>query len=88
MENRNEILNFVKKLNETYDDYTFDVTFGRKYARVITSPKLGAGKSAWGFVDTNGDIWKPAGWNSPTKNFSRGNIAEDFNIEKFRYGAN
>ena len=81
MKNHKEIHDFIKKLNETYIDYTFGVTFGRKYARVFTVPKIGAGKltDTWGFIDAEGNIWiQPAGWNTPTKNFSRGNIAEAF----------
>jgi hypothetical protein len=53
-------------------------TIGSKYIRIMN------GRSVWGFVVNTdddkkfkkGDILKPAGWKTPTRNFSRGNIIE------------
>lgn len=55
-----------------------DVSFGRKYAKIMS------GTSVWGFValsdDANknmlvGDLLKPASWKTPAKH-SRGNILD------------
>jgi hypothetical protein len=49
----------------------WDVTFGRKYAKVIHD------RSVYAFIDiSNGDIYMPAGWNAPAKHV-RGNIFGD-----------
>jgi hypothetical protein len=51
---------------------------GSKYVKIVT------GSSVWGFVvrvhnDKKfrfGDILKPAGWKTPARNFSRGNVVD------------
>lgn len=54
---------------------TLEVSKGKKYYKIIAvDGGLGAGKSAWAFIDTtNGDILKPAGWSAPAKG-ARGNL--------------
>lgn len=51
---------------------------GRKYLAVRTGRKDEHGvytsRSAHSFIDPEGNIWKPAGFKGPTKNFKRGNI--------------
>ena len=68
---------------------------GRSYTRVIrdsinpkTGEKLGQ-RSVWCFVDGSGNVWKPAGWKAPAKNFARGTIHQFGNsefIRRNRYG--
>ena len=51
------------------------VTFGRKYAKIISHDANGSGGSVWGFVEIEtGALLKAAGWNKPAKH-ARGNIA-------------
>lgn len=47
----------------------------KRYVRVIIRSASGTTGSAYCFVDLhNGDIFKPASWKGPEKNFTRGNI--------------
>lgn len=54
---------------------TLQAQKGKKFIKIVAIDSgLGAGKSAWAFVDTtNGDVLKPAGWSAPAKG-ARGNI--------------
>jgi hypothetical protein len=75
---------FVAHLQKLADDYrskwtpnipgsTFEMQTGPKYVRIVKV--TGPGKSAYCFVGKeDGNIWKPASWAGPTKNFSRGNV--------------
>ncbi len=52
---------------------------GRKYIRICRVDREREtgkefGRSAACFIDSEGNIWKPAGWKGPAKNFSRGNV--------------
>lgn len=54
---------------------------GRKYIKILS------GGSVWGFIVKGedkkfavGDILKPAGWATPTRNAARGNIFGDYTI--------
>ena len=61
-------------------EYNREISYsaGSKYVKVVT------GNSVWGFVvrvhnDKKfrfGDILKPAGWATPARNFSRGNVVD------------
>lgn len=54
---------------------TFTVTFGRKYAKVISTDSNGSGGGVWGFIDiATGDLLKAAGWAKPAKH-ARGHIS-------------
>lgn len=50
---------------------------GKRFIKIVSITKADnrlVSRSAWGFVDkTNGDILKPASWNTPAKH-ARGNI--------------
>ena len=91
---RNDIQQFVNKLNAQFSkSYQYDITFGQKYAKITSTPKLGSGKSAWGFIALEdnpskgfikGDLLKPAGYNTPAKH-ARGNIY-DGNTKYSQYG--
>ena len=51
---------------------------GGKYYKVAKRGDGPNNESVWFFVDKEeGNIWKPAGWKAPTKNFPRGNILSD-----------
>jgi hypothetical protein len=52
----------------------FTISYGRKYAKVITNDANGSGGSVWGFIDiATGNILKAAGWSKPAKH-ARGHI--------------
>lgn len=51
----------------------YAVTKGRKYWKV-TSGHAGNPGSVHSFVDDEGNIWKPASYSAPAKNFPRGNV--------------
>ena len=71
----------IRMENEFADGIDYDVN--KKYIKVFT--KSGGSKSVVCFVvitETDkkfrfGDILKPAGWATPARNFSRGNILEN-----------
>lgn len=78
VEGANRLLN--EGINKSHPNplYAKKITVdeGRKYIRLVMSegPDARCG-SAWGFIDkTNGNVLKSAGWKTPAKNFSRGNI--------------
>lgn len=67
---------------------------GAKYIRVarfstFDGVEIPCSGSAWCFIDAQGNIWKPANYKAPTKNFTRGTIqdleSEEF-VRKYRYG--
>ncbi len=50
-----------------------DVIPGRKYTKITHT--VGDGRSVYCFINnTNGDVYKPAGWKAPELNVARGNI--------------
>ena len=57
--------------------YVFEAHVGRKYTK-ITHGYAGS-RSAWCFIDAEGNLWKPATYNAPTKNFSRGKVQDLYN---------
>ena len=66
--------------DDMISEYNREISYsdGSKYVKIIT------GNSVWGFVvrvhnDKKfrfGDILKPAGWKTPARNFSRGNVID------------
>lgn len=73
---------FAKTIAE-FEEQT-QAIYGKKYIKIVRKG------SVWGFIvntDTDkkfkkGDILKPAGWNGPARNFSRGNIfAEHYTVD-------
>jgi hypothetical protein len=75
---------------EGHERYTtFDVKWGRKYAKVVTGNTRSSGGSVFCFVDrTNGDILKAASYKAPAKH-ARGNVLRDDRLNAVgRYGAN
>jgi len=59
---------------------TLEVMKGKRYYKVVAvDGGIGAGRSAWAFIDTtNGDVLKPAGWSAPAKG-ARGNLFDKDN---------
>ena len=66
----------------TDHDARYDFDFGtnlvlernRKYIRVVRADRSSS-RSAHCFIDkTDGNVYKPASWKGPIKNFPRGNI--------------
>jgi len=77
------INDYAKKVGKgdknAIDVYTKILTVkkGRKYWKVIDTPKDGVGGSVWAFINTlNGDVLKPASFKAPAKK-ARGNIFDD-----------
>lgn len=85
----------IEKLNNDYYNdnvvYKIGVEVGRKYYKLVQIRKeSNRTESSHAFIDKeNGNIYKPAGWNSPAKH-ARGNVnSEDFGFSAFgRYGVN
>ena len=78
-------------VEEGHERYTtYDVKWGRKYAKIVTgNTRGGRGMSVFCFVDrTNGDILKAASWKAPAKH-ARGNVLRADRLDAVgRYGAN
>ena len=72
--------NYAKTGSGSGEDFakSIHVVEGRKYIKIVKAD------SVWGFVVATdgdrkfkkGDILKPASFNSPTRNYARGNIIE------------
>lgn len=70
----------ARMIKEFVDGLSY--TVGNKYNRVIKDG------SVWGFIVNTtedkkfnyGDILKPAGYKTPTRNAARGNVFEDYDI--------
>ena len=72
----------------TFGCASLETMYGRRYVRVVRVEASGSSRSAHCFIDrTDGNVYKPAGWNGPTKNFPRGNIYTK-NLGVGQYGAN
>lgn len=57
-------------------EFTLLLDDGMKYIKVIQSSN-GSSRSVHSFIEkSTGLIFKPAGWKAPTRNFSRGNVAD------------
>lgn len=72
---------FMTRAQAIIDDYpdghngVLSATPLKRYIRIVITAHDGGYVGVYRFVDrTNGDVLKPAGWNSPAKNFARGNI--------------
>ena len=54
----------------------FKKEFGQKYIKIIESTPSGAHHAAFAFIDSNGNIYKPAGYKTPAKGI-RGNVSDE-----------
>lgn len=84
---KSKIEQYVNMLRGLSSGETYDVEYGRRFARVI---HYVGGRSVHTFVEiATGNIWKAGGWNKPQPNGVRGNIwDEDLGQSKVdRYGA-
>ena len=63
---------FIDALNATHSGYTFSISNGPKYTRVIQESP--GSRSVYCFLDAQGDIYKAASWKVPAKGI-RGNLA-------------
>lgn len=66
-----DVKSFCERVQPRYQYGTLSVTTGRVYHKIVQDS--GGQRSVYGFVDMDGDIFKPAGWAKPAKNV-RGNI--------------
>lgn len=63
--------NYIKMNGSYFQGIVVDV--GPKYTRL--SVKSGGQQSAWCFIDNETEqLWKPASYKAPTKNFARGTL--------------
>lgn len=86
--------NFISALNhlaaehadaqQFYDRYVFKAHKGKKYTKITRGMSQGGGVSVWCFIDEEGNIWKPASFNAPTKNFPRGKVEQLLDREFFK----
>lgn len=81
----------IKKLDTQFSGEKFGYTKGKKYNKVYRVTGGGDGKSAWAFIDNEGNMFKAAGWKAPAKG-SRGHIddvlARKFSdMEAFSFGS-
>jgi hypothetical protein len=81
---------FLEKCQKIMDEYRIKnfglitrevlvVQMGRRNAKIVRKPETlpQKGGSAWAFIDmTNGDVLKPASWNTPARH-ARGNLFDD-----------
>lgn len=58
---------FIDILGErfSYDGFTYDLSFGRSYIKVIEHSK--SYNAVHAFIDKDGNLLKPASWSSPAK---------------------
>lgn len=87
MAQSDEFKNWMKACSKLYFEYMsvncpscaneagLDFAAGKRYIRVF-SHVSNEQRSAWAFVDGNGDILKPASWKTPAKT-ARGNIYDE-----------
>ena len=69
-------------------------TFGKVWTRIVCvdlydGKEVEHSRRAWGFMDTDGKLWKNAGWKAPAKNKPRGVVADLHNatiVQGWRYG--
>lgn len=69
---------YYKRMGYKLPSDVHGVVEGKRYFKVTTTTHGGEGqRSVFAFVDkSNGDIFKPAGWNTPAKG-ARGNVLND-----------
>lgn len=66
---------FLDALNDKFiTSYHFELVAGRKFTKVLQSPKLGTGRSVYAFVDADGNVYKAASYKAPAKGV-RANLA-------------
>jgi len=86
--NCNNTKKYIKQLTENSWDgkhSIYDVVTNKKYAKIVKNSALcQGGANVLAFIVKEddgkfkrGDILKPANWNSPARNFARGNIFDD-----------
>jgi hypothetical protein len=52
---------------------------GRRYSKIVKVEENNGSRSVFAFIDKDGDVMKPAGWNAPAKAHKgkRGNILSE-----------
>lgn len=59
---------YIQKLNESTDFWSFSVTQGKKYTKIVQVQRSNqSGRSVHAFVDAQGNVYKPASWAAPAK---------------------
>ena len=74
-------------------EYSLELMEGPTWSRIVVVGKNKDGdtidRSAWGFIDGDGKLWKSAGWKAPAKNKPRGILADLYSetkVQGWKYG--
>lgn len=68
---------FIDGLNAKFSDYgTFDVRPGKKYDKIAVTPNRSSQTFVYAFVDTDGNVYKAAGWKAPAKGIRYTSVAD------------
>jgi len=82
VQNTKEFQSWFEKANHivsTDSDMELEFKEGKKYIKIMTRNKVNKDmKSAYGFIDNEGNVYMAASWNVPAKH-TRGNIFNEDN---------
>jgi hypothetical protein len=68
---------FIDGLNVKFADYgVFSVNPGKKYDKIVVKTGRGGHGSVYAFVDTDGNVYKAAGWSAPAKGIRYTSVAD------------
>jgi hypothetical protein len=73
----NHAQEFIDGLNAKLSDYgVFDVRPGKKYDKIAVTPHRSSQTFVYAFVDTDGNVYKAAGWKAPAKGVRYTSVAD------------
>lgn len=78
---------YAKEYPNSQTEISLTVEHGATWHRLVKVDSLktsgeAISRSAWGFCDNAGNLWKSAGWKAPAKNKPRGTLADLSNKAK------
>lgn len=82
-----DIILAYSKQDSKIEDVTLEVMVGPTWSRLVRvithrSTQEVTSRSAFGFVDREGNLWKAAGWKAPAKNKPRGTLQDLYDKKK------
>ena len=80
----NHAQEFIDGLNAKFDDYAvFSVNPGKKFDKIVATTS-GNHSHVYAFVDTDGNVYKAAGWKAPAKGIRYTSVASALaNADRF-----